>query len=152
MTTEKMTPGGICRKLSEAQSILTLLANDLGMEIEAGNDHIGLGIYHRALQSAQDLISPCLDSLDNLTDQTPAPKTAIAKDMAKEIEALDKQAWTVQRRLYSLEANLTCIVEALHHTPNSIEPTDALGTAIAETVTLSEIQEKLVDSIKKLAG
>jgi hypothetical protein len=149
MTTEKMTAGGICRKLSEAQAILTLLANDLGMEIEAGNDHIGLGIYHRALQSAQDLISPCLDSLDKLhrIDKTDTPKPAIADY----VEALDKKAWTVQRRLYSLEANLTCIQEALHHTPNSIDPTDALGTAIAETVTLSEIQEKLVEGIKKLA-
>lgn len=144
-----MTAGGICRKLSEAQSILTLLANDLGMEIEAGNDHIGLSIYHRALQSVQDLISPCLDSLDKLhsTDKAATPKPVIADY----VEALDKKAWTVQRRLYSLEANLTCIQEALHHTPNSIEPTDALGTAIAEAATLSDIQEKVVDGIKKLA-
>jgi hypothetical protein len=145
MTTEKMTAGGICRKLSEAQSILTLLANDLGQEIENGNDHIGLNIYHRALQSASE-------HRETAPMPNTAPKPAIAKDMAKEIEALDKKAWAVQRRLYSLEANLTCIVQALHHTPNSINPEDALGTAIAETVTLSEIQEKLVDEIKKLAA
>jgi Glu-tRNA(Gln) amidotransferase subunit E-like FAD-binding protein len=150
MTTEKMTAGGICRKLSEAQSILILTQNDLGQEIENGNDHIGLDVYRRALDSVLDLIGPCYDSLSEYQETAPMPNTAPKPAMAKEIEALDKQAWTVQRRLYSLEANLTCIVEALHHTPKSINPEDALGTAIAETVTLSEIQEKLVDSIKKL--
>jgi hypothetical protein len=145
---DQLPPGGIYRKLAEAQAILTLLSNDLGMEIEAGNDTIGLNIYQRALQSAQDLISPCFASLDNLrTAKTPATKEAIADY----VEALDKKAWTVQRRLYSLEACLDCIRESLEICSDNINPTEALGTAIAEAATLADLQETIVDGIKKLS-
>jgi hypothetical protein len=79
------------------------------------------------------------------------PNTAPKPAIAGYVEALDEKAWTVQHRLYSLEANLSCIQQALHHPSKSIDPTEALGTAIAEAATLSDMQEKVVDGIKKLA-
>jgi hypothetical protein len=119
-TIEKMTAGGICRKLSEAQSILTLLANDLGQEIENGNDYIGLNIYHRALQSAQDLISPCLDSLSEHRETAPMPQPgnpqpsapAIANGNPLTATELKLTLEEIYYRLYSLEAALQTAYQA----------------------------------------
>ena len=119
MTAKKMTAGGICRKLAEANSILILDNNDLGMEIEAGNDHIGLNVYRNAIDSAIDLIRPCYDSLNEHQETAPMPKPGNPEPATKAIAENPLTATELKLtleetyyRLYSLEAALQTAYQA----------------------------------------
>jgi hypothetical protein len=105
----ELPAGGIYRKLAETQAILILTQNDLGQEIENGNDHIGLNVYRRALDSAMDLIVPCLDSLkklDCIDKEIESPPTS-------EIAKIYTTASEIMMTLYSFECVLKCAWESL---------------------------------------